>query len=335
MASPQIHDTSPLPQGFIMPPQRADALATECDASLPEVAPSLIQLRSLIKVDGAKVPYTVTTADTSSLSRGTAALMIGGFYSCEAGYLSYAEENASHGLPTITFEPPRHQGMRSLLPSSLWHPERLLPHAAYAIASDAQKEYGIRDFDLVGHSMGGKAAYDAAGFAIRQMNGPNIRSIALIGSAGVTGHNVAELAVKLPKLRKEMVEAIARDPRRRNEILRRGLAYGLMNPYRTAGEALRVSNCEITAEGLEELSDNYVNTMGLFYARDGFFPADRARARIGNVVQWFMEGQPAQAGHLAPHTHPAHVAADHRYALQQVGRLAEPPPRHLKAVTTS
>lgn len=278
----------------------------------------LVKIQRSMKVAGATVGYTITAPSISAIEKVPITAIANGYFSCEAGYLSLAEEIASYGKPVITIQTSRHQGARSVMPANILRSHELAPYVLNAVTRKVQDEFSNDNFDIVGHSKGGIDGMIATQRAIQEDDGPTFRSMTFLASAGATNSTRRELILAVPRVQAEAGQALLKDSRHRNQMLLRGAIYGMSNPLRTVAEGIWVSGYQIDPNDLAKLSDNGVKTAGIFYIRDPFFPAMRADENIGGAVDSFVYGKPVQAGHLAPQIYPKETAQDYRTALSQL-----------------
>lgn len=252
--------------------------------------------------DGAAVSYTVTSV--LDPEETPFRILTAGFCGVEEAYMDLANEQALNGETVVTFRAARHQGLSSLAPRNLLHPNNLLAHEVVAIADGLHNTYGVEEIDISGHSMGGPAAVRAAEIISRRSTGVRVGRVTLMQSAGVTRHNLGRLGVSLPAIGLEALPLIARHP----ELVRSTLVHINANLLRTSGEMIEVSHCRLSPERLERLNESGIATAAIFNYWDMFFPAHKAIREIGDAVDQFGIGR--RGGHLAPLTHPNDFARD-------------------------
>ncbi len=323
--SSQLRNLTPVAPDTIVP-NLFDTIPSQADDY--DVV-NLEEIKGKFQVAGAVVPYTVTTSKRCApLGEAPAHLVVPGIYGTEGAYKPFARALAKLGSTAITFDPPRHQGIYSLAPANLCHPERLLPEVVTALARTAQSAYGIDAFHGIGHSMGGpgvfkaaeklaarKAAEKAGDIIPRYQPSPEMLSVTMLDSAGLSGHHFIPLSLKGPRLLPEIVRAVKDNP----NLCVPTILYGVTNGVRTFGEAVSVSECKISHERIAGLREQDVTTIGIFHEKDPFFPAEKAYKNKGRYLDYFEFGGPEQAGHLAPQLYPREVAEEYLTTLAVAG----------------
>ncbi|MDB5182014.1 MAG: hypothetical protein JWP13_777, partial [Candidatus Saccharibacteria bacterium] len=146
--------------------------------------PYLSKVSGIAYGDNVRVPYTINTV--VPLGSTVLNILVPGFGSTKSAYVPMAHAMALGGQNAVTIKPARHQGIRTLTPRSLLHPEDLLPEEVSAVMRDIYNKHGIKEFDAEGHSMGGPAAVKAAEMANKQSKGPKVRNVMLIQAAGAS-----------------------------------------------------------------------------------------------------------------------------------------------------
>jgi len=274
-----------------------------------------IQTHDVAKVAGANVHYTTTTPLVTAEQEHI--LFIPGLGGTEVTSLPFAAEMVKNGYGVTTFDPPRHQKILGLLPPATTHPERLLSQSAYQIACDLTEKYDVGSLWLYGHSMGGPAAVSATEY-ITKKHPHLISGVALMGSAGTTGHTIVDLAPKAAQvITKELIpnwdllcqnlEGYTSDA----ELVLKGIKYALLNPVRSLGETLAVTRADIRP-GLGRLDRLGIETKGIFFCKDLFFGCEDAERYIGRIVSQFQIVEtPECIGHLGPQLYPAETAQVH------------------------
>lgn len=293
---------------------------SELHAPTPEICMlpngvNALQTHDVAKVAGANVRYT-TTIPLATVEQGHI-LFVPGLGGTEVTSMPFAAEMAKNGYSVTTFDPPRHQKILGLLPPATTHPERLLSQSAYQIACDLAEKYGIESLWLYGHSMGGPAAV-SAGEYITKRYPQLLTGVAVMGSAGATGHTIIDLAPRAALVvAQELIphwdllcknlEGYTNDA----ELVLKSIVYALRNPLRSLGETWAVTRADIRP-GLERLDRIGVETTGIFFCKDLFFNCEQAEKYIGKIVSKFqVVADPETIGHLGPQLYPIETARNH------------------------
>lgn len=252
--------------------------------------------------DHAEVSYTVTTVRDPESTPWR--ILTPGFCGVENSYMDLANEQALRGETVVTLKPARHQGISSLSPRNILHPENLLAQEVIAVADDLYNRYGVKQVEVDGHSMGGPAAVRAAEIISRREKGIQVGKLALFEAAGVTNHNMGQLGINVPAIWAEALRLAGKHP----DLVLDTLRHFYTNLLRTSGEMIEVSHCRISPERLAGLTEFGITTAAVYHRRDRFFPAQKAFAEIGEAVHNFQFG--SRGGHLAPLTFPREFSGD-------------------------
>lgn len=233
--------------------------------------------------------YIGENADPTSVK-----LVVPGYLGIQPSYESIGKELANLSQNSIVLRPLRQQEwMDAVHPSHLFTPLKLPSQVLRKIINYSQTEYGFNEFDLLAHSMGGPTAMNLAD------NDPrNLRSILLIGSAGLDGQNFIGLASKLPGALNEIVRAVPKLEMDRRRAARHVLHYVMANPLRTLTEALAVANSDIHSS-IDRARQNGIAIGRLQFLADPFFKISNISSKDKNRVDYYQEFPDPEAGHLA------------------------------------
>jgi|GEM_PF-3931403 len=256
-----------------------------------------------VAIDGARVQYRL-----AGRIGKTATIVVTGLLGVSGAYSELTDAIAEQsGRAAICIRQSRTQGIRSLSPHALLHPDGLLPQSVLGVMGDAQRKYGIELFDLLGHSMGGLAVFRATLRQLQQNSGPTIRSIHLLEAAGTTEDWLLTYALHAPKMLSEARQVAQRSPQLGVELL----GFIARNPLRLAGETLHTSLSRLDPQKLHDIGRQGIRTTAVNYVRDPWLPGLAAEQRIGQAVDVFTLGNPEVAGHFAPQLYPEAVAAEY------------------------
>lgn len=166
------------------------------------------------------------------------------------------------------------------------------------------KELDADFVDIAAHSMGGPISMETA---LRHPD--QVRTLVLLGSAGLTGHGIPDLASKMPS-------AVQEVRRNMSGLVEKFGAAGAMaiaryfygNPIRPIAEAMYVARADIRAK-IPIVRDLGVKVVVVAFAEDCFFDAKRMRDEVGDDVDLFIDLEADLAGHIAPLLQPNLVAA--------------------------
>jgi len=289
------------------------------DNPLEDIDSSNTQLTKIdrtIKVNGVTAHYTVTTSMSCPDLEGSAPIQVlPGHFGAERCYSAFSEELAGLGTTAITFGLPRHQGIASVRPRNVLHPDKLLSEISEAVAMDAQQEFGIGGVHVLGHSFGGKGAVEHVENSQKSHSGPEVLSMTLLDSTGSTKHNSLTLTGRSLLVAKDLAALAIHDPK----IIRDGLAYGLTNPPRTVGESIVGSNARLKPSQMQRIGKSGVKTIMINHAGDQLFPAQDVPEALINSFDDYHVGMPKDGGHLAVSLQPRSVALDINDSLKRAG----------------
>jgi len=295
---------------------------SELHAPTPEICilpngVKALQTHDVAKVAGANVHYTIT-APLTTTEQGHV-LFVPGLGGTEVTSMPFAAEMVKNDYSVTTFDPPRHQKILGLFPPATTHPERLLSQSVYQIACDLAEKYGTESLWLYGHSMGGPAVVSAAEYIVKR-HPKFLAGVAVMGSAGATGHTIVDLAPRaalvvtqelIPNwdLLCKNLEGYTNDA----ELVLKSIVYALHNPLRSIGETWAVTRADIRP-GLERLDRLGIETAGIFFYKDLFFNCEQAEKYIGKIVSRFQViMDPEIIGHLGPQLYPIETARSHAH----------------------
>lgn len=260
-------------------------------------------------IGGAVVSYIVETPE--SPIDDTPILITAGFYGIEPGYRDLRGSLAQRGKTTVTYRRGIRQGLDFFDPRHFFKPYRLTQQSPYSVMRDLQRNHDMEKFDVVGHSMGGTTAVDIA-----KHHPEYFRSIVLLGSAGLNGHGLANLAVRSPMfLGKELLPSMPAMVGKFNfDDARHAVEYAGSNPVRVASEAVHVARHDIRRD-FHILEDNGIKTVVLAFMGDEFFPVESVRQHSKKLPNEYAE---IPGNHISPQVNPEFVAG---HILNMLGIL--------------
>lgn len=244
------------------------------------------------KAGGAIVRY--TTEQPLEGAESIPILIGKGFGGSEAAYAKFRHELSLLSNQVTTYKTPRTFGDQN--------PERMQSKSTWTIAKELGKAAGTFEVDLVTHSMSG---WIGAKLAERKPHG--IRHLVIMGGAGLTDHNMINLAPGAARLAANIIRDVptirALEYTKADAV--ESLRHMFINPIRSIGEMATVSGCDVR-HTLPKLSSLGVEVTLVQFENDELFPtkkiehyADQAGIRL--VIA-------PNLGHGAPFTHPYEVA---------------------------
>lgn len=328
-SSEQRSDAEPNTIADVIPLQKAEGFLfgadTNGEAKLEVIEETSREVGSLIIVKGyariadAVTHYTITEPHPDDVEDPTGILIVNGFGGIKEAYTDLDTTFALNGRRSISFKPIRKQGYKGRL--DIRHrvnPLKLHSQGAYAVMRAVQEEQGIEQFDVAGHSLGGVAGTDVA------RHHPNlVRSLILMGSAGLEDHNLAVMASRVPAfLRDELVPAlpILRERHGSSTIVKE-FEYLLESPSRTLTEMVAVSRADITNR-VRLVGQLGVMTAALQFNEDRLFFTENVRTKSAWAFDEFRVYSDMLAGHIAPQIDPEGVAQETLDIIQVLKKLA-------------
>ncbi len=273
----------------------------------PEVVTSLrrtMLIRGSVRYQGARSPYTLERPNrhVSDLCF----LLVPGYFGDRTLYRKQRKATSEAGFDAVTFMPPRSQELaHALSKRHILHPELLLADAVEALMLKLHEKHGINKFVLPGHSMGGPAAIRAA---TRQPE--LVEKVILAGSAGLSGHNLGKLALRLPGIARNEVWRHQGTLRTDTKgILWREIKYMTPSLLRTLSEGIAVAQDNILSD-IPILQAAGVQVATQQFASDEFFPEAEVRARAESIVDTYHVHPDSSAVHLWPQVEPVSTAHD-------------------------
>lgn len=319
--SSTIADVIPLPkaEGFLFGADTSGEPKLEViEETSREVGP-LIIVKGYARIADAVTHYTITEPHPDDVEDPIGILIVNGFGGIKEAYTDLDTTFALNGRRSISFKPIRKQGFRGRL--DIRHrvnPLKLHSQGAYAVMRAVQEEHGIEQFDVAGHSLGGVAGTDVA------RHHPNlVRSLILMGSAGLEDHNLAVMASRVPAfLRDELVPAlpILRERYGSSTIVKE-FEYLLESPSRTLTEMVAVSRADITNR-VRLVGQLGVMTAALQFNEDRLFFTENVRAKSAWAFDEFRVYSDMLAGHIAPQIDPEGVALETLDIIQVLKKQA-------------
>lgn len=244
-----------------------------------------------------------------------------GYFGFKAAYSKLRNATARNGKVAVTYHPPRTQNILASIDRKHFSPQRLLVQAVIGAMRGTERkleELGIEysEFDLSGHSMGGRSATEAA-----LLNKDKVRTVTLNEAAGLEDHDLLMMLSRLPLfMKKELVPAIVKNEfgrERTNDIVRQSAYYMLRNPYRTLLEGIIVANCDIR-EKVKNLGEFGIKTAILVGQADTLISADRTIAKSQGVADIIASYDALEANHIWPQTHSLETALTHHKILAKL-----------------
>lgn len=279
-----------------------------------EVGPVII-VKGYARIADAVTHYTITEPHPDDVEDPTGILIVNGFGGIKEAYTDLDTTFALNGRRSISFKPIRKQGYRGRL--DIRHrvnPLKLHSQGAYAVMRAVQEEHGIEQFDVAGHSLGGVAGTDVA------RHHPNlVRSLILMGSAGLEDHNLSVMATRIPNfLKDELMPAlpILRERHGSSTIVKE-FEYLLESPSRTLTEMIAVSRADITNR-VRLVGQLGVKTAALQFNEDRLFFTENVRTKSAWAFDEFRVYPDMFAGHIAPQIDPEGVALESLDIIKQL-----------------
>ncbi len=252
---------------------------------------------------GAVIDYTVRGFDHPLSNRRV--VVSPGFGGIKPAYGDFRDAMAEElNGDTASYRQPRtERGLRGFTPDKLKNPHKLGKQAVVAMIDVMRERYPDQKVTLIGHSMGGPNAVDAA---LRRLD--DVEDIILLGSGGLEeGQNVARIAARLPKVAAREGRSVLNMPRKDSlSMLGQAAFHMARNPHRTIGEARDIGSRNIMVEEISALQAHNIGVHAVQLEHDEFFPTDIAEQHAGWLVDSFSVI--AGADHLAPQTEPQMVA---------------------------
>lgn len=257
--------------------------------------------------DGALVPTYDTLVETyvgSARLRGTVetpltvadptnALWVQGYMGPELVYAQARHAMTQHDRVAATMG---RAGVQ--LPFAHFHRNHFMrPHTVTKQSPGAMmKAIGAEKYDLIGHSMGGPLALEAA-----QRYPKYVRTLTLMGSAGLTGHGIPDLAARLPAAAAEIRQSIPALKEMYGAAGALAIAnYFLVNPLRPIGEAIYVARADIRDQLMRLREEHGIKIIVMAFANDCFFDEHVMYDMVADKVDKFAVLEAELAGHIAP-----------------------------------
>lgn len=282
---------------------------TELGNETSWVNEEVLSIRGIAEISGGMVAY--ERLKPNIITDPTDVVIVPGFVGIKPAYDKLGQAFARQGREVVTLRPVRTQRfLNAVHPRHLLHPLLLQSQAVWAVMKDIHDDDGVDRFDLWCHSLGGPVGCSTA-----EHKPEYIRSINLVGSAGMDGHTPFSLAQRLYDAGLEIGKTAPGLDIDRLRTARHVAYYTLLNPFRTTAEALAVSGID------NRPSVQRIRNLGIKVARtqlelDPFFPTahitDEDKAAVDTFR--FIPG----LGHLGPQTEPELVARDSILAFDQL-----------------
>lgn len=319
-----IGESSPNSSMFDVPPFEAEPIPIS--PLIPAVIPSLEIFSEVERIDGTayvggdEIDYTIHNPAGLEVGTIMTRLINGGFYGSHPFYKLFGDALARRGETAITYAPHRHPGVGNF---KVWrtirHPEHVQTRAALAVASDVHRNFRhVTEYDASGHSKGDETALELC--QITHDDPRHIRAVSatIIQGAGANRHNTATLLARTPKLKPEVDQVRQKSRELGDHLGREAMFYGAENLPLTIAEGIQVSNCNVVNK-IRLLRRLGIPVVALYHDKDPYFPAREAHRNIGRIVNKFIFGSPAHAGHMAPYLYPDEMANDISLAFQETG----------------
>ncbi len=301
-----------------IPVHELSACPPSIDELLPDVAQKHQQLdENIVRIDdtaeiaGAMIAYSYYRVRRPIDDRPV--VISPGFAGIKPAYEGLGQALANAGREAITIRPVRRQRWTSSVsPVHLLRPLRLPSQAVWAVMRDVRDNYGVDQYDVLAHSMGG-----ATIMGVVNKKPDYVRAVNLAGSVGLDEHTPWSLGRKLPAAAYEIATSMLKLDLDRKRAARHILHYSLQNPFRTVTEALAVSNCDIRAD-VKLARDRGIRFGRLQFRNDPFFPLADISEEAKSAVDLYQEFPGAEAGHLTPLLQPERVARINQAMLEKM-----------------
>lgn len=281
------------------------------------------RLRGVAKIAGAKVEYTLEQpADADDFTDEAPILLAHGYGGIKSAYQQLRTHIAQAGKPAITYRPARSMGLvGDLNPRNLFHPEELSGKAAWSVMRDVRDALGYEQFDLAGHSMGGRTIADIA-----LLKPEHVRSAIFIASVGLDEQSVPRMIGRaLHFLPKELPSVAGRAiSNKQARIALESLHYIIRNPQRTLAEGLSAAAANLRAH-IEELDEQGTPTAAIQFQDDVFFPFDSTRRASQDLFDVHHVYGNEKSNHLTPQVDPLGVSLAIRHVLDKLHVDAKKP----------
>ncbi len=269
------------------------------------------RLRGVAEIAGAKVEYTLEQpTDATDQTDDVPILLAHGYGGIKTAYQQLRSNIAQAGKPAITYRPARSMGIVcDLKPTNILHPEELSGKAAWGVLRDIRDTHGHQQFDLAGHSMGGRTIAD---IALRKPE--HVRSAIFIASVGLDEQSVPRMIGRALRFLPKELPSVARRAiwDSRGRIAMESLHYIARNPQRTLAEGLSAAACNLRAS-IEDLDEQGTPTAAIQFQDDVFFPFDSTKQASENLFDVHHVYDNEKSNHLTPQADPLGVAlAIHR-----------------------
>lgn len=255
-------------------------------------------LHGFTRVSSAKVDFTRETPD--DLIDETPVIIIQGFMGPQIVYDGLRGALAQLGRDTITvgragFQTP----CAAVSKKHRFTQQKVTAQTPWAV----QKALHIPKVHAVAHSMGVPITFNKA---VRRPE--RFASVTSLGGAGLTGHGVVDLGLRLPLAAKEIKKGM---PAMKQAYGLAGVIavgkYFAVNPARPIFEAIDVSRQDIRGT-FPILRESGVPTAVGAFINDAFFDEEVVEKEVGKEADVFRRIHAELAGHIAPQLEPKLVA---------------------------
>jgi len=269
-------------------------------------------LHGFTRVSSAKVDFTRETPD--NLIDEPPVIIIQGFMGPQIVYDGLREALAQLGRDTITVGRAGFQTPCAAISKK----HRFTQHKVTAQTPWAvQNALKIPKVHAVAHSMGVPITFNKA---VRRPE--RFASVTSLGGAGLTGHGVVDLGLRLPQAAKEIKTGI---PAMKKAYGFAGIIavgkYFAVNPARPIFEAIDVSRQDIRST-FPVLKEKGVPTAVGAFINDAFFDEEVVEREVGNQADVFRRIHAELAGHIAPQLEPELVAWEIDEMIREMTDLA-------------
>lgn len=299
------HDDGCIPLEAVQNPLQHEGFL---ESSAPEEIPT-VAIRNPVSIGGANFHYTIEFPLDPQLIQSEAVTVIAhGFGGIELAYADLRGEIARTGNVVATYDPPRSIGLvGDLNPATYKEADKLNSQAVWGVIRDISREFGYDQFDILGHSMGGKSASDAA------LHKPDyIRNLILHGSVGVSDHRFLGMLLKAGGVAFDEIPHAGRHLIHRHGlgVVRDAARYVLRNPVRFVAEGVITGDSDIR-EGLEMVRGERIKTAHVQYPADGFFSPHHVTSASSHLFHIMHEYANPRANHVTLQTDAKGVALAH------------------------
>lgn len=235
-------------------------------------------------------------------------------------YIPMADADSQLGKNSVAIDVSRGMAIKDIL-----HPRKMLEAELYqeedisAVLDRIQKDYGVELFNLIGHSMGGRAVVGLA-----EKEPERIAGVVLANAAGLEKHNLWTMSTeRLPEFFRDDLTpnfGLIRDVFGNDLMMAVDyIWHNVSNPVRTVVEALSIASANIE-DRVVALSATGTKTVILNTEGDKLTPNKGANARFEGLVDYVDMHPNPELGHFGLQTHPYEYTSE----LYRIDQLIDP-----------